>query len=71
MRGNREEGVLFRNETKGMPAHRNRLERKVIENNGEGTASAGLRVLGETHDLVYRNHLTRDTGPPEDRQFSK
>ncbi|MGO8698986.1 MAG: right-handed parallel beta-helix repeat-containing protein [Limisphaerales bacterium] len=68
VRGNREDGVFFRNETEGMAGHRNRLERNVIENNGTEAASAGIRVRGETHDLVFRDNVIRDTRLPEARK---
>jgi polygalacturonase len=68
VRGNRDEGVFFRNETEGMAGHRNRLERNVIENNGAQAQTAGIRVRGETHDLVFRDNIIRDTRPPEARK---
>jgi polygalacturonase len=61
VRGNREEGVMFRNETAEMAGHRNRLERNVIENNGAQGTMAGIRVRGETRDLVFRDNVIRDT----------
>ena len=61
VRGNREEGVMFRNETAAMAGHRNRLERNTIENNGAQGAMAGIRVRGETRDLVFRDNVIRDT----------
>ena len=61
VRGNKEEGVFFRNETEGMAGHRNRLERNIIENNGAQKETAGIRVRGETRDLVFRNNIIRDT----------
>jgi len=68
VRGNHEEGVFFRNEAEGMAGHRNRLERNVIENNGVQNNTAGIRVRGETHDLVFRKNIIRDTRPPEARK---
>jgi polygalacturonase len=68
VRGNREEGVMFRNETVGMAGHRNRLERNVIENNGGQGEMAGIRVRGETCDLVFRNNVIRDTRPGNARK---
>jgi parallel beta-helix repeat protein len=70
VRGNHEDGVFFRNETLGMAGHRNRLERNVIENNGERGPAAGIRVRGETRDLVFRENIIRDTRPPEARKQS-
>lgn len=63
VRGNQQDGVLFRNETEGMAGHRNRLENNVIENNGGGQEASGIRVRGEPHDLVFRNNVIRDTRP--------
>ena len=63
VRSNRQDGIFFRNETLGMAAHRNRLEENVIENNGTGGQAAGIRIRGETNDLVFRNNVIRDTRP--------
>ncbi|HVV73789.1 MAG TPA: right-handed parallel beta-helix repeat-containing protein, partial [Verrucomicrobiae bacterium] len=63
VRGNHEDGVFFRNETEGMAGHRNRLERNIIENNGGAQEASGIRVRGETHDLVFRDNIIRDTRP--------
>jgi hypothetical protein len=61
VRGNHEEGIFFRNETEGMAAHRNRVEDNVIENNGIKKDVAGIRVRGETRDLIFKNNIIRDT----------
>lgn len=61
VRLNHEDGVFFRNETLGMAGHRNRLENNVIENNGAKGSAAGIRVRGETKDLIFRNNVIRDT----------
>jgi polygalacturonase len=68
VRGNREDGVFFRNETEALAGHRNRLERNIIENNGQGESAAGIRVRGETHDLVFRDNIIRDTRPADLRK---
>ena len=68
VRANQEDGVFFRNETVGMAGHRNRLENNLIENNGVKGEAAGIRVRGETKDLVFRNNIIRDTRPPEARK---
>ena len=68
VRANHQDGVFFRNETAGMAGHRNRLENNVIENNGAKAGAAGIRVRGETKDLVFRNNIIRDTRAPEARQ---
>jgi hypothetical protein len=68
VRGNHEEGVMFRDDTIAMAGHRNRLENNIIENNGVRGQSAGIRVRGETQDLVFRNNVIRDTRPGSDRK---
>ncbi|MFH1719569.1 MAG: right-handed parallel beta-helix repeat-containing protein [Planctomycetota bacterium] len=61
VRSNSEDGIFFRNETLGMAAHRNRLEENIIENNGTGREAAGIRIRGQTNDLVFKNNIIRDT----------
>jgi len=68
VRANEQDGVYFRNETEGMAGHRNRLESNLIENNGGKGEATGIRVRGETRDLVFRNNIIRDTRPPEARK---
>lgn len=68
VRYNRQDGVMFRDETLGMAGHRNRLERNLIENNGAAKDAAGIRVSGETRDLVFRGNIIRDTRSPEARK---
>ena len=70
VRANHQDGVFFRNETVGMAGHRNRLENNVIENNGLKADAAGIRVRGETKDLVFRNNIIRDTRSSESRKQS-
>jgi len=70
IRGNHEDGVFFRNETEGMAGHRNRLEKNVIENNGAQGEAAGIRIRGETRELIFRNNLIRDTREPQLRKQS-
>jgi len=48
-----------------MAAHRNRLEENIIENNGTGDKAAGIRIRGQTNDLVFKNNTIRDTRPEE------
>jgi parallel beta-helix repeat protein len=55
------DGVFFRNESLGMAGHRNRLEDNLIENNGAKEPSAGIRVRGETRDLLFKGNTIRDT----------
>jgi len=65
VRGNAQNGVFFRNESLGMAAHRNRLEDNVIENNGTVGEAAGVRIRGQTNDLVFKNNIIRDTRPKD------
>lgn len=65
VRLNRQDGVFFRNESLGMAAHRNRLEDNVIENNGADGQAAGIRIRGQTNDLVFKNNAIRDTRPQD------
>jgi hypothetical protein len=67
VRGNNEDGVYFRNEALGMAGHRNRLEENVIENNGLKRDVAGIRIRGETRDLVLKKNQIRDTRPATER----
>ena len=67
VRENAQHGVFFRNETLGMAGHRNRLENNVIENNGKREPAAGIRIRGETRDVVLKNNVIRDTRTPEQR----
>jgi parallel beta-helix repeat protein len=63
VRGNHGDGVCFRNETEGMAPHRNRVENNLIENNGLEEGAVGIRVRGQTRDLVLKNNTLRDTRP--------
>lgn len=66
--GNHEDGIFFRNETEGMAGHRNRIENNRIENNGLKQPAAGIRVRGETRDLVLKGNVIRDTRPAGERR---
>jgi len=68
VRANHSDGVFFRNESLGMAAHRNRLENNVIENNGAKEPASGIRIRGETKDLVFKGNVIRDTRPVEARK---
>lgn len=70
VRSNHQDGIFFRNETVGMAGHRNRLENNLIENNGAKADAAGIRVRGETKNLVFRNNIIRDTRPTDSRKQS-
>ena len=67
VRGNAEDGVFFRNESLGMAGHRNRLEDNAIENNGRDGEVAGIRIRGETRDVILKNNRIRDTRPLQSR----
>jgi len=65
---NAADGIFFRNESEGMAGHRNRIEDNLIENNGAKEPAAGIRVRGETRDLILRNNTIRDTRPTAERR---
>ncbi|MCY3021469.1 MAG: right-handed parallel beta-helix repeat-containing protein [Planctomycetota bacterium] len=57
--GNGKAGVLFRDESEPMGAHRNVFEVNTILDNGAAEtprARAAIMVLGHTHDLVFRGN---------------
>src|SRR5439155_24677626 len=70
VRANHQDGIFFRNETVGMAGHRKRLENNLIENNGTKGEAAGIRVRGETKNVVLRNNIIRDTRPGDSRKQS-
>ncbi|GMV79586.1 MAG: hypothetical protein AMXMBFR7_07700 [Planctomycetota bacterium] len=53
---NAKAGVLFRDESEPMGAHRNVFEGNTILDNGQREALAAVEVRGETHDLVFRGN---------------
>ncbi|MGA2499205.1 MAG: right-handed parallel beta-helix repeat-containing protein [Tepidisphaeraceae bacterium] len=63
--GNKRDGICFRDESVGMAAHRNRLEENTIENNGQAGEVAGIRIMGQTNDLVLRNNIFCDARPAQ------
>jgi parallel beta-helix repeat protein len=65
---NGQDGIFFRDESAGMAGHRNRVEENVIENNGAKGPAAGIRVRGETRDLVLKDNVIRDTRPQAERK---
>jgi parallel beta-helix repeat protein len=65
--GNKEDGIYFRQESEGMAGHRNRVENNLIENNGLKRAAVGIRVRGETRDLVLTGNTIRDTRTAQER----
>ena len=68
VRDNAEDGILFRDETLGMAGHRNLLENNLIENNGRDKEVAGIRIRGETRDVVLKNNRIHDVRPAESRR---
>ncbi|MGD0536787.1 MAG: right-handed parallel beta-helix repeat-containing protein [Verrucomicrobiota bacterium] len=68
VRDNAEEGVYFRDEGPALAGHRNRLENNLIENNGQNQTVAGIRIRGETREVVLQNNRIRDTRPPASRK---
>jgi len=68
VRNNGEEGVYFRDESLPLAGHRNRLENNLIENNGQKTEVAAIRIRGETRDVVLKDNRIRDTRAPEARK---
>lgn len=66
--GNARSGILFRNESEPMGAHRNLFEENVILDNGSrGDGAAPVRILGHTRDLIFRNNrigYTESSGGP-------
>jgi parallel beta-helix repeat protein len=68
VRDNAEDGVYFRDESAALAGHRNRLEDNLIENNGRGQSVAGIRIRGETRDVIIKNNRVRDTRPVESRK---
>jgi len=68
IRLNSDAGVCFRNESEAMAGHRNRLEGNTIENNGTTKEVAGIRVQGETKDLVFTGNVIRDTRTGAERK---
>jgi len=68
VRDNSREGVYFRDEVRPLAGHRNRLENNLIENNGLKEEVAGIRIRGETGDLVLKQNTIRDTRATESRK---
>jgi hypothetical protein len=65
---NHEDGICFREETEGMAGHRNRVENNLIENNGLKRAAAGIRVRGQTRNLLFKGNTIRDTRAGNERR---
>jgi parallel beta-helix repeat protein len=60
-------GILFRDETEPMGAHRNTFELNTILDNGtaskDGFPPAAIVILGHHHDLVFRQNKIGNTSP--------
>jgi hypothetical protein len=65
IQGNGRHGVLFREETEAMGAHRNVFEKNTILDNGSkasaGKALPAIVVRGPHHDLVFRDNRIGST----------
>lgn len=68
VRDNAEDGVYFRDESAALSGHRNRLENNLIENNGRSQNVAGIRIRGETREVILKNNRIQDTRPVETRR---
>jgi nitrous oxidase accessory protein NosD len=68
VRLNSDAGVCFRQEAEAMAGHRNRLEANIIENNGVNKEAPGIRVRGETNDLVFTGNIIRETRQEGERK---
>jgi parallel beta-helix repeat protein len=66
--GNGKAGILFRNETEAMGAHRNRFEQNTILDNGSAaggdTSWPSIVIRGAHHDLQFRDNTIGYTEPP-------
>ncbi len=63
-----EANVLEGNGRFGISIGHNRLEHNVIENNGWEHPVAGIRVLGVTDGLIFKDNIVRDTRQGEERR---
>ena len=50
-----------------MAGHRNHFENNEILDNGNETEGYGIRILGETHDLIFQSNCVGDTGKQRQR----
>jgi hypothetical protein len=58
-------GVFFRDEQEPQGAHRNRLLKNTIEDNGNSEEGYGIKIDGETNDLVIRDNRIRNSQPED------
>lgn len=60
-------GVLFRDETEPMGAHRNLFEKNIIQDNAtalkDGFPAACIVIQGHHHDLVFKDNTIGNTDP--------
>jgi len=56
-------GIHFRKEAEPMGGHRNRIECNRILNNGGKQGGYGIRIDGETHDILIFKNVIGDTNP--------
>jgi hypothetical protein len=70
VRGNAEDGILyFRNETAwAWPVTATGSRTTSSRTTGATSAVAGIRIRGETRDVVLKNNRIRDTRAPEARR---
>jgi len=61
--GNGLQGIHFRDEAEPMGGHRNRIVRNRIIDNGCEEQGYGIRIEGETHDIVILRNTIADTRP--------
>ena len=61
-------GILFRNERGPQGAHRNRVIENVILDNGDGQEGYGIKIEGETHDLVIEHNTIGNSPGGNPRQ---
>jgi len=66
--GNRVVGILFRDELEPQGAHRNRVLNNTIQDNGNEEEGYGIKINGETHDLLIRDNLIGDTRPAGEKR---
>jgi len=66
--GNGVVGILFRDELEPQGAHRNRVLNNTIQDNGNEKEGYGIKISGETHDLLIRDNIIGDTRPAREKR---
>lgn len=62
--GNSSAGVLFRDESEPMGAHRNLFEgNRILDNGRAGEGGASVVIRGHHHDLVFRKNTIGHSRP--------